>query len=144
MKVKNIIIILLVCILTIGCNFDQPNDIKTEYKVREDAIIDNYNIKLLNYNYSSQYNNLENKNGQYLILTFEIKNNFKESKIIDKDNFVISIKNQTYQAIMNNAISISPHNSKQVIIAFDVPQLSEYGIIFYSKVVTNNIMFKVS
>ncbi len=132
--IKKLFVCLLAILLVTGCTpSDTPSENKTEYYLDEIATIDDYEITLIEQEY---------KNDR-LVLTFEITNYFDDAKVIDNDNFSLMIGTEQIGPNNNLEETISGGKTKQVVINFAVDELDEYMLIFYSKVVTNNIGFKI-
>ncbi len=132
--IKKILVCLLATLTITGCvPSDEVSETKTEYYLNELATIDQYQIELTAYEYKNER----------LVLTFEIMNDFDHAQIIDKNNFALI--NGSEQILPNNNLNqtISTGDTKEVKINFDITELEEYTIVFYSKVVTNNIGFKI-
>lgn len=144
---KKLIKILVICISVLSmcaCNdLSLPENVKTEFKLGESALIDQYNITLTEINNNDVYNNKTSKNGQYIVLTFKIKNDSNQPDILESNNFVITIDNQEYYAVENKNVSLNANETIEYNIVFDVQKKSEYDLLFYSGIVTNNIKFKI-
>ncbi len=130
--IKKILICILGALTITGCvPQDEPSETKTEYYLGELATIDQYQIELT----AQEYKN------DRLVLTFEIMNDFDHAQIIKSDNFALI--NGTEPILPNNNLNetISTGSTKEIKVNFTIDELEEYTIVFYSKVVTNNIAF---
>lgn len=144
-KLLNFILVILSCFLFTACtNLDAPKYVKTEFKLNENASIDYYDITMIKSIASKQYNGSASVNGQYIILTFKIKNNDKNNQNINSNNFYLRKDNQEYLANVIHPRTIKANETTEYIVIFDVPIDSNYDILFYSGVVTNNIEFNVN
>jgi len=143
---------LLFCIMFLvsmmcGCSdlsIDENNS-KTSYLKNETAIIDHYNVTMSNYIVSEMWNDLNPNNGQYLIVTFKIKNNSKEDKIINLNKtYELYIDGNLYKNMnQEQNINISSNDEITHNLVYDVPILNTYDVLFYSGVVGNNMNFKI-
>lgn len=135
---KIVILCALGLLLWTGCSsLEAPVDTKTAYNVGELASIDYYQVKLNHTTYD------ENK----LILEFVITNQDKEAHIIDQDNF--NLTSEDYRSLFpDNQVSmtLNPNQTKTMTITYTLEENKKdgVGILFYSKVVTNNIKFQIS
>lgn len=144
---KKIVYVLCICmfaLLVTACNdLSAPEHVKTEFKLNEVALIDNYEIQLIKNEKNNQYKNNIATNGQYIILTFKIKNNNKTTQFIDENNFSLTINNQVYKPTDVLNMTIDANKTQEYTIIYDVPVNEDYELIFYSGVVTNNIEFEI-
>lgn len=146
MKKSNILIysvlIILLSIVLSGCGINNVQT-KTEFHIGEQANIDDYLVTCENY---------EEKDG-ILKVNFKLTNNNKQEKAISlQNNFEIystedqdiKVKNISSKEIIN----VDANESIDVPLEFDISNIqfdvSNYKILFYSGVATNNIAFILS
>jgi len=128
-------------IMLTGCgNIDNVQN-KTEYYIGEEAKIDNYLLTCKDYEIVDNVLrvNLEiiNKNSQKKTVSF--KNNFSIYSIDDSENIPENISSEEVKIIEAN-------QSMNINLEFDlkninIDELSNYKVLFYSGVATNNIAF---
>lgn len=143
-KIGIVVLMLFSCFVITGCNdLSEPEGIKTEFKLLENASIDHYAITLTKTSMESSYQNKISQNGQFIVLKFQVKNNSKQNDTLKADNFHIIIDNQEYDAYLNTNLALNAKETAEYTIVFDVPVREEYDLLFYSGIVSNNIKFKI-
>lgn len=143
---KLVVIISMICgcfIITACTDFSLKEDIKTEFKLMENASIDHYEMVLTKIDTNQTYQNQVTKNGQYVILKFQVKNASKQNDTLKADNFQMIINNEEYKALENRNVAMNAGETVEYTIVFDVPVKEEYDLLFYSGIVGNNIKFKI-
>jgi len=129
-------------LLLTGCGNVSNIQNKTEYYIGEEASIDNYLITCKNYEVL----------GKKLKVNLELINNNKQNKTVSfKNNFDIYSTIGTSEVVPENISEedvkiIESGKSMNIDLEFDfndinINELSNYKILFYSGVATNNIAF---
>ncbi len=137
-------LLFIAIVLFTGCSdLDAPDYVKTEFKLHENASIDNYTITMTKNDAVEQYNGESSIYGQYLIVTFEITNHNTTVEQISEDNFYLEVDDRIYSGTILNDGTIGPNQSKEITIVYDVPREDDYELLFYSGVVGNNIEFDI-
>lgn len=130
-----IFLALFVSTFFIGCS---KKNIKSNYSVGEEAVLDHFDLKLKETSY------LEN---DVLELTFEITNNSKNSVTINADSYFklydinqVQVPNK-YTANKN---IIKKDETINYTLQYNINKKEIYEIYFYSGVVENNIKFTIT
>lgn len=127
---------LFVVVLLTGCNDLSEQNTKTSFRQGELATIDYYQLKL----------NQTTTQDDILSAEFSITNKDSEEHIIDRDNFSCLSDDQWNSLFPedNLSVTIEPDQTKTIQVECPISnQDNESGILFYSKVVTNNIKFQI-
>lgn len=141
-KQNRIIYCLLVSfsiILLTGCGISNVQN-KTEYNIKEKATIDNYQLVCNNYEIKDNILkvNLELLNKNKQDKTISLINNFEIINIIDNEIIPKNISSEKVEIVKDN-------ESISIELKFDIKDIdfniTDYKIIFYSGVATNNIAF---
>lgn len=133
---KNYIILFMFALLALfitGCNNNKFY--KTEYKINEIAIIDDFKLGLI------KVVRMEN---DVLELNFKITNNGTNTTTLNPDgNFVFYDKNKVQVPNMysNNSNIIKKDQTINYTLQYNVSTKELYEIYFYSGIVENNIKF---
>lgn len=143
-KIICLLTICLLCFFSIACNdLDLNENVKTEFKIHEQANIDHYRIILSKQETFTTYQNTPSSNGQYLLLTFNIQNNSNSTATIQEDSFYLEVDGHTYNPIDFQQVTIASNEDEQITIIYDVPDNDHFSLLFYSGVVSNNIAFDI-
>lgn len=137
-------IIVFSCSVLLGCGLAAPENVKTEFNLNEKASIDRYQLKLVKVTTERFNNEISSSNGQYLILTFKVKNNEKETIRITDDQFELKIDDETYSTVMPCGLSLKSKEEREYVLLYDVPIQDNYDLLFFSGIVTNNIKFQIN
>ncbi len=127
----------MIVLLVTGCNDLSEQNVKTSFRQGELATIDYYVLKL----------NQVTDQDDLLSAEFSITNKDSETHVIEQDNFsCLSGDQLNYLVPVNNlSVSIEPNQTQTVrVLCESVEEDGEVGILFYSKVVTNNIKFQIN
>lgn len=127
----------------VGCSSPLQQANKTIFSLNEEARIDHFNIVLNDIIESAYFQDVKSEKGSYLTFEFKIKNNSNQDQIIRyEDSFQLVIEQDKYIDLNHNKdISIAPGESIMYQAIFDVPEQDSYNVLFYSGIVSNNIMF---
>lgn len=129
------ILLLILGIFFIGCS---NKNIKTNYSIREDATLDNFNLVLENAKI------LENDS---LELIFKITNNSNNTITITPDDYfkLYDINHvQIPNLYKNNTNIIKSKNTITYTLQYNISSKEIYEVYFYSGIVENNIKFTIT
>lgn len=141
-KIFTLILVITTLFLT-GCGVGNK-EYKTSYNLLDNATIDYFDIKCTSYELINEYNGSVPKNGIFLKVNFDIKNNNSNNVLLVPDKFFKLYSNNNFIDGSGTEVSLKSKEVTSYSVVFDTDIKNSYKILFYSNVVTNNIAFEIN
>lgn len=143
-KLKYILCFMTLILIFTGCNRkNNIENVKTTFKVNEEAKLNNISIVLNDLYEIKNWKDIEREHDTYLIFEFKITNTGKSNVDINSfANFKLYIDGVLYYDLNNSSTAIIQQDKSLIYqIVYDVPDKDSYELNFTSGDNSNNIKF---